>query len=550
MRNMRNTCCFVLISLWIGTSHSTASDVLEGFPDASTAAGWSGAGNDQRLAARQQFRTPVSQNRRTSSRAMSGNGSTRKSEITRQEDAALAEEEKSTLRRALDYLARNPQKISDYIETDDFQSLRQAVNEGSLERWLANYPQPTFRMDGREIMLDSSYVALLELGDQLLAQEDPGQMVKLYARVFRMVDERERRRFPRPGAFSRLSAEESRSTLRRIMRLVRSGSDNGGGDNGDGSSRPPVQWAASCAQEIGASSSLSDGAARCADNEYHANSIFWNSSFPLKYKHTCIKQQGRRGTCVAFSINSLMESHLLIASENRYNFSQQKTFFKAKKERSGFTRYRDGLRTRRALEDLADKDYAFQYESVWEYNPSYHRKPRDGDYWPDSCQGYTGQMCTDFSFQAIEEKNCAGRFCWREYEFPAGNSQANFTIDDVVSLTFPNISRSLSLNVAIAHLNEGEPLIFRYKTRKNFHAAGADGIVRPSGDTSKTGYHASLVIGFVANDDLPDGVPDGAGGGYFIVKNSWGIRSGDCGYFYASYEYMQDNMRGIFAIEI
>jgi C1A family cysteine protease len=48
-----------------------------------------------------------------------------------------------------------------------------------------------------------------------------------------------------------------------------------------------------------------------------------------------------------------------------------------------------------------------------------------------------------------------------------------------------------------------------------------------------------LLTGFVDNKDLPRGVPPGDGGGYFIVKNSWGCDFGDQGYAYLPYSWVK-----------
>ena len=49
--------------------------------------------------------------------------------------------------------------------------------------------------------------------------------------------------------------------------------------------------------------------------------------------------------------------------------------------------------------------------------------------------------------------------------------------------------------------------------------------------------HCVCITGFVQNEDLPQGVSPGAGGGYFIVKNSWGTDFGDCGFAYVPYTW-------------
>jgi C1A family cysteine protease len=50
------------------------------------------------------------------------------------------------------------------------------------------------------------------------------------------------------------------------------------------------------------------------------------------------------------------------------------------------------------------------------------------------------------------------------------------------------------------------------------------------------------VVSFVSNQDLQavmPNAPPGSGGGYFIVKNSWGSCFSDGGYIYLPWDYMK-----------
>jgi C1A family cysteine protease len=49
-----------------------------------------------------------------------------------------------------------------------------------------------------------------------------------------------------------------------------------------------------------------------------------------------------------------------------------------------------------------------------------------------------------------------------------------------------------------------------------------------------------MICGYVDNNHLPTNAPAGDGGGYFVVKNSWGTYHGDCGFVYLPYNYMRD----------
>lgn len=54
------------------------------------------------------------------------------------------------------------------------------------------------------------------------------------------------------------------------------------------------------------------------------------------------------------------------------------------------------------------------------------------------------------------------------------------------------------------------------------------------------------MVGFVGNSDLAGNpntasVTPGSGGGYFVVKNSWGTSFGDAGHAYMPVDYLKAN---------
>jgi len=56
------------------------------------------------------------------------------------------------------------------------------------------------------------------------------------------------------------------------------------------------------------------------------------------------------------------------------------------------------------------------------------------------------------------------------------------------------------------------------------------------------GQHIVHVVGYIKNSDLAKKLPaatPGAGGGYFIIKNSWGACFGDAGYLYMPAAYLE-----------
>jgi hypothetical protein len=79
------------------------------------------------------------------------------------------------------------------------------------------------------------------------------------------------------------------------------------------------------------------------------------------------------------------------------------------------------------------------------------------------------------------------------------------------------------------------PVVLELEVTDSFVNAGADGLVVPAAGEEKVhGAHAACVCGLLLDKDLPKalGLPKAAGGGWLVVKNSWGTRHGDDGYVY------------------
>jgi hypothetical protein len=107
------------------------------------------------------------------------------------------------------------------------------------------------------------------------------------------------------------------------------------------------------------------------------------------------------------------------------------------------------------------------------------------------------------------------------------------------------------IDKARAYLSCGVPLVYCFDVPDSFSSAsiGADGFVPWSGREQPTdGGHCVMVSGFVANEDLPRSFTPGAGGGYFIIKNSWGTSFGDAGLCYACVDWMKAYGQCFFAV--
>ena len=70
--------------------------------------------------------------------------------------------------------------------------------------------------------------------------------------------------------------------------------------------------------------------------------------------------------------------------------------------------------------------------------------------------------------------------------------------------------------------------------------------VRPK--EAEKGGHCCVIVACIDNAELPAGYPPGAGGGWFIVKNSWGTQSGDGGWYYVPYRYAELHSKSMDAL--
>jgi hypothetical protein len=301
-----------------------------------------------------------------------------------------------------------------------------------------------------------------------------------------------------------------------------------------------------CETEVGyeAGGELSE---RCLVSEYAANGIMKNIDFALKDDLTCVKDQGSRGSCAAHAINACVETQVLANGGSAENLSEQHTYFTGKVSTNWNDRYQSGLVTPDVLAEFVQEGYRFQFESVWNYNRSLSIDPLDPNTStrPDSCVGYTGEMCTDYEFQAEEDVTYLFGFPSSiDYDYPEGTPNSGHVLTStaqVADFGYPiGVVEEVQLAIVATTVESDQPVIARISVPPAFRAPDADGYVRFVANQVSSGSHAILVVGYVANADLPAGVEDDPGplGGYFVIKNSWGTGYADCGFAYLSSEFL------------
>ena len=283
--------------------------------------------------------------------------------------------------------------------------------------------------------------------------------------------------------------------------------------------------------------------------------------FPLKNFISPIKNQGNRGTCWAFTAIGALESRERVQNANPVNLSEQFLVNKVKEDwdESDFT---DGYWSERALNTAVDEGQQLPNEGAWTYNPAPNR---DGNLtgnaaaYANTCNPYgvgpNAGTCSDTAHQSR-------RVC----------STFVFTVCGYATVTFggPGVAasnayqlwangQSFDLNRYRMLLSQGYVLMASFDVYKGFmDDVTSDGIVSNYAKTrldaagnevaGNYGGHAVQIVGFIDNATMskPGRTPVNiGGGGYFIIKNSWGCGAGDGGYYYVPADYVSTLFRSL-----
>lgn len=272
---------------------------------------------------------------------------------------------------------------------------------------------------------------------------------------------------------------------------------------------------------------------------------FW---FPLKNFISPVKNQAKRGTCWAFAAIGAVESRERVQNNNPVDLSEQFLVNKVKQDWDS-SDYSDGYWSEKALETAVNKGQSFPSEGGWTYNGATSRpsvKDGDSDSYANSCNGYTG-TCSD---TAHESRRVCTTFI--------------FTFCSYAKVTFggPGVASSktiqvwkngeaFKLNLLRNYLSQGYVLLASFPVYKGFmDDVKNDGVVSNYARTKlddkgkevagSYGGHAVQIVGFLSNEDMSQfgQTPNIGGGGYFIVKNSWGCGAGDGGFYYVPADYV------------
>ncbi|MBB5376691.1 hypothetical protein HNQ07_002155 [Deinococcus metalli] len=277
--------------------------------------------------------------------------------------------------------------------------------------------------------------------------------------------------------------------------------------------------------------------------------------FPLKNFVSPVKNQASRGTCWAFTAIGALESRERVQNDNPADLSEQFLVNKVKQDWDA-NDYSDGYWSERALDTAADKGQAMPPEGSWTYNGATSRPSvKDGDSgsYANTCSGYTG-TCSD---TAHESRRVCSTFI--------------FTVCSYVRVTFggPGVASSKTVQVWKSgnafdlarlrqYLSSGHVLMASFPVYKGFMDDVTNNGVVSNYKTTKLddkgkevdgsyGGHAVQIVGFLSNADLTSfgTTPNIGGGGYFIIKNSWGCNAGDAGYYYVPADYVSQRFTSL-----
>ncbi len=321
-------------------------------------------------------------------------------------------------------------------------------------------------------------------------------------------------------------------------------------------------YPARCSLEVGAGDGT-DGANYCG---HHPTGLWNTATWPLKYWDTCVKAQAVRGSCVSFAITAGRELRFARRYDRWINLSEQHLYYAAK-EILQPRRFGDGLDAAKLMQQVFDAGYEQPLEAVWDYNPSNSRIEiaASGTY-VNSCVGYGGAeaaFCSDTAGQGRIVCMNAGATMVCAVQSPPVSGTTVHSDDPAHELWDPTNPAYGLRNVLHALHMEQAPVVLTFEVVKPFDVPSAGGFVkfRPlqakvcgtdavtdpanpqclaSSDCEcSRGTHAVLAVGAIDNKYLPSTAPQGSGGGYLIIKNSWGCAAADGGYYYVPYDFVR-----------
>src|SRR5262249_42899578 len=131
----------------------------------------------------------------------------------------------------------------------------------------------------------------------------------------------------------------------------------------------------------------------------------------------------------------------------------------------------------------------------------------------------------------------------------AAGAHSPFEPHGVSSVYFPDLP-DFTTSLMRVGLALNIPVVCGFQVSDAFKNPTNGYVTYPSSDvaTDDGGGHVVHIIGHVSNEQPAKQVPSapaGAGGGYFVIKKSWGGCAGDAGYYYMPVKYFLARTNGV-----
>jgi len=289
-----------------------------------------------------------------------------------------------------------------------------------------------------------------------------------------------------------------------------------------------------------------------------SNGIVANFNWLNRNLLSPVKMQGHRGICHIFGATSAVEELVARDTSCIVNLSEQ-DFQEHVRLFWSHSLFGEGGDPGGDLQLAAQYNYRFAWENQWDYNPSYFRLDDNSIFaFDDSCTDYPYPAlepgCSNTSSQVpiyctyINNKS----FCAYGFAMLTGsnspymvNGAAGFWNSNNTPLSIDNMLLTLAFNNAV---------VIAFNVTFDFEGATNGYVPYIQADLpTSIGGHAVHVVGYIDNSDLAANpatasAPPGAGGGYFIVKNSWGTCAGDVGYYYVPLAYFQAEILAAYGV--
>lgn len=327
----------------------------------------------------------------------------------------------------------------------------------------------------------------------------------------------------------------------------------------------PPMFLADCKNEVGygTKSDLTDSKfdGTC---DFRDTGIVRNYNWPLRSFLTCVKSQHNRGTCSGFADVAAIETLVGKIHGQRVNLSEQAFYNRARTKWDTPYGIFDGLMVQLALKGMADDAWLLYFENQWNYNPSDARAmtclptPAPANF-TGTCQmvKYTN-TCLNYSETCSDTIHQSGMFCFNNGQWlfcgfvvPEKNpNNQGYRIGSSWEFWDPT-DLAFSITAMRIYLAAGYPVAFGHPVTTAWDCAnsptcaagGLKGYMQYTPNDTNRGGHGICAVGFIDNADLAGilpASPPGQGGGYIIVKNSWGNCWGDGGFIYVPYQAMID----------